>query len=63
MNAKEPGEEGMSHHARGRFAGALFLLAFACCGTGSALAGSTAGKALMLLNSGIVGGWRSDTAT
>jgi hypothetical protein len=37
----------------GRVAGALFLLAIACYGAGSAL-GGPAGTALMLLNSGIV---------
>jgi hypothetical protein len=38
----------------GRAAGALFLLAIACYGTGSALGGGIAGTALMLANSGIV---------
>ncbi|HEX6681479.1 MAG TPA: DUF4386 domain-containing protein [Candidatus Limnocylindrales bacterium] len=38
----------------GKITGALFLLAFAAYGTGSALAGSAAGTALTLLNSVIV---------
>lgn len=44
----------MNLRATGRLVGALFLLAFLCYGTGSAIADRSAGTALMLLNSVVV---------